>query len=146
MHEWWRWINENGALLGWMGLASLMTFVGSLIMIPILVSRIPTDYFSDRQRHLSRSRRLHPILFATLIVFKNLLGLVFILAGMVMLVVPGQGLLTILIGVMLTDFPGKYALERRLISQPSIFNAINWIRDKAGKELLKRPGADDAQR
>ena len=64
---------------------------------------------------------------------------------MVMLVVPGQGLLTILIGVMLTDFPGKYALERRLISQPSIFNAINWIRDKAGKEPLKRPGADDAQ-
>ena len=143
MHEWWNWISENGVLLGWMGLASLLTFVASLIVIPVLVSRIPTDYFSDRQRHSIRSRQLHPILFATLIAFKNLLGIVLIVGGIVMLVVPGQGLLTMLIGVTLTDFPGKYTLERRLISQHSIFNAINWIRAKAGKAPLIRPEVDD---
>ncbi len=139
VHEWWRWINENGVLLGWLGLASLITFIASLIIIPILIARIPTDYFSDRQRHTSRSQRLHPFLFAALIAFKNLLGVVLILGGILMLVLPGQGLLTILIGVTLTDFPGKYAMERRLVSQPSIFNAINWIRAKAGKEPLARP-------
>ena len=139
VHEWWRWINENGALLGWLGLASLITFIASLIIIPILIARIPSDYFSDRQRHVSRSQRLHPFLFAALIAIKNLLGVVLILGGILMLVLPGQGLLTILIGVTLTDFPGKYAMERRLVSQPSIFNAINWIRAKAGKEPLARP-------
>ena len=143
MNEWWHWINENGVLLGWLGLTSLVTFVASLILIPILISRIPTDYFSDRKRHLSRSRRLHPFLFAFLSTFKNLLGIVLILGGILMLVLPGQGLLTILIGVTLTDFPGKYTMERRLVSQPSIFNAINWIREKAGRQPLTRPEVDD---
>ena len=143
MHELWHWINENGVLLGWMGLASLITFAASLILIPLVITRIPTDYFSNRKRHLARSRQLHPILFAILIALKNFVGLVFIVAGIVMLVIPGQGLLTILIGVTLTDFPGKYALERRLVAQHNIFNAINWIRHKAGKEPLIRPEVND---
>ncbi len=139
VNEWWPWINENGALLGWLGLASLITFIASLIVIPILISRIPTDYFLERKRHTSRTWRLHPILFATLLALKNLLGIALILGGLLMLVLPGQGLLTILIGITLTDFPGKYAMERKLVSQPSIFNAINWIREKAGKQPLLRP-------
>ena len=74
-----------------------------------------------------------------LILAKNLLGVVFILLGIALLVLPGQGLLTILIGLILLDFPGKYAAERWIIQQPAMFNAINWIRKKAGSDELKLP-------
>jgi len=53
-----------------------------------------------------------------------------------MLVLPGQGLLTILFGIALLDFPGKYRLERRIVSYPKVLNSINWIRKKANKKPL----------
>jgi hypothetical protein len=70
---------------------------------------------------------------------KNLLGLVFVLAGVAMLVLPGQGILTILIGLMLMNFPGKRGLEQRLVQQPSVWRAINWIRSKAHQPALEMP-------
>ena len=67
----------------------------------------------------------------------SMLGLPGILR--LMLVLPGQGLLTILIGIGISDFPGKYKLERRLVSVPGILGAINWIRGKARVEPLRPP-------
>ena len=52
---------------------------------------------------------------------------------------PGQGLLTLLIGLMLTDFPGKYRLEKRLIAQPGVLKAVNWLRARAGHPPLEPP-------
>ena len=65
-----------------------------------------------------------------------------IIYGIVMLALPGQGVLTVLIGISLTNFPGKYALERKLVSQPSVFNAINWLRKRSGKPPLAHPQFD----
>jgi hypothetical protein len=73
------------------------------------------------------------------LVGKNLLGIVLILAGVAMLVLPGQGILMILIGLMLMDVPGKRALERRLVQQPSVWQAMNWIRAKAHQPALEMP-------
>ena len=70
------------------------------------------------------------------LVAKNIAGLIFILAGMAMLVLPGQGLISILLGLSLTNFPGKYRLERFLISRPAILRSVNWIRRKADKDPL----------
>ena len=53
-----------------------------------------------------------------------------------MLVLPGQGLFTIFIGLILSNYPGKYKLERKLISIPSIFKMVNWLRDKSKKPPL----------
>ena len=64
---------------------------------------------------------------------KNLLGIIFVIAGIMMLALPGQGLLTIIIGLVLMDFPGKYHAERWVISRHSILRTTNWIRKKAGK-------------
>jgi small-conductance mechanosensitive channel len=142
MTELWQWINENGVVLGWLGVTSFVMFVGSLVIIPVLAARIPADYFVDRERHLSRSRRIHPIAYLIFMVGKNGVGILLIIVGIVMLVLPGQGILTILIGVSLTDFPGKYILERSLVAQPSVYNAINWIRKRANKKPLKKPIVD----
>ncbi len=80
----------------------------------------------------------HPFLRWSGIVVKNLLGLLLIIAGIIMAVpgVPGPGVLTILLGIMLMDFPGKRRLEHKLVSRPRVFAAINQLREKFGKPPL----------
>ena len=115
-----------------------MTFVGSLIAIPWFLVRIPEDYFSPRQADERRQRRAgHPVWRWLAPILKNLAGVVFILAGVAMLVLPGQGLLTIVVGVLLTDFPGKRRLERRLVTQRHVLAAINAIRRRSGRPPLR---------
>jgi hypothetical protein len=116
---------------------SIVTFFGTLILIPILVIQIPEDYFAREKRIRLYKRDGHPVLQLALIVIKNIFGITFILTGIAMLVLPGQGLLTILIGVMLTDFPGKYRFERKLITRKKILRSVNWIRKKGHKPPLK---------
>jgi len=98
--------------------------------------RIPEDYFleSRRESGLSRGRSLRRTFF---LMGKNILGVVFVLAGLAMLILPGQGLLTILIGLFLSDFPGKRGLEKRLVRNKRISGAVNYIRKKGGKAPLK---------
>ena len=61
------------------------------------------------------------------------------LAGVAMLFIPGQGLLTMLLGLALIDFPGKRAMEIKLLRRPKINRAINWVRRKYGREPLQVP-------
>ena len=69
---------------------------------------------------------------------KNIIGYSLIMGGLLMLVLPGQGLLTIVTGLLLINYPGKYKLEQKLVAMPSVYRALNWIRAKANKPLLKR--------
>jgi hypothetical protein len=132
-------IREHEVLLGWLSAASVLTFVGSLLAIPWLVIRIPTDYFVRRWRFVDRWRSYHPLLRVVLLAAKNLCGVVLVLAGVAMLALPGQGILTILVGSMFLDFPGKFALEQRLVRQRPVMAAINLIRTKAHRPPLELP-------
>nr|WP_239552730.1 PGPGW domain-containing protein [Oceanisphaera litoralis] len=123
-----------------LGIASAVCFIGSLLAIPWLVVRIPADYFSDSYRHRVLWARQHPLLRWLLLILKNLLGLVLLLMGIAMLVLPGQGLLTILIALVMLNFPGKYRLERRLFRVPSVRNGVNWLRRRAGRPPLRFDG------
>jgi hypothetical protein len=123
--------------LWWLAAVSALTFAGSLIVIPFLCVRIPADYFSAPRRGQTPWRRRHPVLRLCVLVLKNLLGLVLFLAGVLMLFIPGQGLLTIFLGIMLMDFPGKYRLERYIISRGPVLRAINWVRKRGGVEALE---------
>jgi hypothetical protein len=75
----------------------------------------------------------------TLLAIKNLLGIFLIVAGLVMLLVPGQGLLTIAVGLVLTDFPGKFHLQRWIVARKSVWRSIGWLRKRTGKPPLERP-------
>lgn len=119
-----------------LGLVSVATFVLTLLIVPIIVVRIPEDYFSDQRRHTSRWAQYHPVFRYLLISLKNLAGVILFVMGLLMLVLPGQGLLTIFFGIALMDFPGKYKVERRLVSYPKVLHSINWIRKKAHKAPL----------
>jgi hypothetical protein len=80
---------------------------------------------------------MHPVPGLALLVAKNVCGLILILAGVVMLVLPGQGMLTIVLGIMLLNFPGKYRLERRVARMRPVARSINWMRARAGHPPLK---------
>lgn len=133
--------NVSPALLGWVSTISILTFIASLVLVPIIAVRIPANYFDEAHRGEARLRRTRPAVYMAVRAFKNVLAVILVLGGVMMLVLPGQGLLTILIGIGVSDFPGKYRLERRLIAIPGILTAINWIRAKANVEPLAVPDA-----
>ena len=113
------------------------TFVVSLGAVLVVLVRLPVTYFRDG--HKSPAAEQHPIIRWTGRVLKNILGLILILVGLVLSLpgVPGQGLLTVLIGLMLLEFPGKRRLERALISRPHILSSVNALRARFGKSALR---------
>jgi len=111
---------------------SAITFVGTLVAIPFVLVRLPENYFDVRVRRTWMEGH-HPALRIVSRAFKNIAGIVFLLAGISMLVLPGQGVLTILIGLSLVDFPGKQRLEARIIGHPRVLRTVNALREKFGK-------------
>ncbi|MEX0652690.1 MAG: PGPGW domain-containing protein [Phycisphaeraceae bacterium] len=133
------WLEDYEALLWSLTTASVVMFIATLITMPLLIARLPSDYFTRRPVRDWPSRR--PALHLLLVVLKNGLGLVLLLAGLAMLLLPGQGLLTVLVGILLLDFPGKRRLQRWLIRRRPIFRAANWIRAKRHRPPLELPPA-----
>lgn len=122
------------------GVFSIVMFVGTIIVIPIILSRLPTNYFQHDLEHTWMEGH-HPLFRQVGLILKNTVGLIFLLAGIAMLVLPGQGILTMVIGVSLLDFPGKRKLEHRLLTQPMVFQAMNAIREKCSKPPFDPPTA-----
>ena len=73
---------------------------------------------------------------ALLLTGKNALGIVLVVAGIAMLVLPGQGILTILAGILLLNFPGRHRFEHWIVSRPPVFRSINWLRRRNGQPPL----------
>lgn len=122
-------------LILWFGSISLFVFLFSLLSIKWLVSLIPEDYFINKKDSKIKNNNL--IVWYLILILKNLVGYSLILGGIVMLVLPGQGLFTIIIGLMLSNYPGKYSLEKKFIAIPTILKSINWLRKKSNKPPLK---------
>jgi len=111
---------------------SLVAFIGTLLAIPAILLKLPSDYF-DANRPRVWMADHHPVVRAMGLCLKNGVGAVFLLAGFAMLFLPGQGLLTMIIGLSLLDFPGKRTIERKLMELPAIIRSINALRKKFGK-------------
>jgi Putative transmembrane protein (PGPGW) len=114
---------------------SIVFFVGSLIAIPFILVRLPADFFDIRVPRPWMEDH-HPVLRVLGHLVKNVVGAIFLFAGFLMLFLPGQGILTMLIGISMLDFPGKRKVEAKLIGQPTVLNALNGIREKFGKPPL----------
>ncbi|WP_345975233.1 PGPGW domain-containing protein [Sulfurimonas sp. HSL3-7] len=125
-----QWIAEHHVLLTGIGFASTVLFIVTLFFLPWLVAQIPSDYFSHKRREPPQWKELHPLFRYIILILKNIIGLILLMAGFAMLLLPGQGWLTILLGLMLMDYPGKFQLERKIVSQPKLLRLINWLRVK----------------
>ncbi len=101
-----------------------------------VIARLPADHF--RAERAATPSRLLPWLV------RNLVGALLVLAGVAMLLLPGQGLLTMLAGLLLMDFPGKRNLERRLLRVPQLRRSVDWLRKRAEQPPLELDDAADA--
>lgn len=128
-------ITLSGVILG--VLVFLVTFSINLAIVSFVLVKIPANYFSSEHSRAFLQERSPAIRYLG-VVGKNLLGALLVGIGIVLSLpgVPGQGLLTILLGIMLLDFPGRRSLERKLVSRPQVFNTINKLRHRFGKPSL----------
>lgn len=131
------WLQHHEPLLWWLGAASLFLFLSTLALVPMIVVRIPADYFAHAHREPAATWTQWPApILLILIIGKNLLGLALVVVGIALLFLPGQGLFTMLVGLLLMNFPGKYRMERWLVSLPKILPTINRIRTWRGHAPL----------
>jgi hypothetical protein len=126
---------------GWHLTAAVTAFavasaVASVLIVGYVLARLPADYFVNP--HARRPIDRHPVLKILVVVARNLLGYVLIALGIVLSLpgVPGQGLLTVLMGVMLIDVPGKFRLERWLVTRRPVLAGVNKLREKFGSPPL----------
>lgn len=131
--NWWSWLTDNTALLTWLGVLSIASLVLVALVLPVMVVRLPPDYFLASRSELAARRGVLGWLER---IVRNAFGVVFVLVGIALIFLPGQGLLTTLIGLLLLDFPGKRALERRIVRQPKLLAVMNRLREKRGKPPL----------
>ena len=125
------------SILSWLAISSLFIFFFSILAINFVIKMIPVDYFDSSKRELSPFKTSNPIIWFILFIAKNVMGYLLILGGILMLVLPGQGLLTIFLGLIFSDYPGKYKLEKKFITIKPIYRYINWVRKKSDIEPIK---------
>jgi len=118
-------------------LVFVITFAASLAIVSLVLVKLPATYFKRSHDRTFLANR-PPMIRGLAMVAKNLLGVVLVAVGIVLSLpgVPGQGMLTILLGIMLLDFPGKLRFEYWLVSRPKILNAINKLRHRFSKPEL----------
>ena len=136
-------VSDILALITWKSaliaaLIFVITFVGNLAIVSFILVKLPPDYFAKSHKTKLWSGP-NPAVHAAKVIGKNILGVVLVLLGIVMSVpgVPGQGLLTVFLGIMLLDFPGKRSVEQKLLKRRAIQNAITRLRHKFGKPPLE---------
>ena len=134
---------ETALYLSWMIGVWLALFAVSILAMGFLLIMLPATFFLDSHRRDLWVDR-HPVVRWTGLVLKNLVGILLIVLGAILSLpgIPGQGLLTILLGVVLIDFPGKRRLERALLGRPRVRSTVDRLRIRLGRrpfELEERP-------
>lgn len=99
---------------------SVLAVVLSAVLVPRYLASLPADFLSPHAAKPQHSPLLR--------VARNLLGVLLLLLGLLMLVLPGQGLLTVLVGLLLVDLPGKHRLIQRVLARPKILSFVNKLR------------------
>jgi hypothetical protein len=124
------------SVLPLLGLLSLLSFVASVICVPYLLNRLADDFFTfkNHQQRMRRRREQHPLMMVMIWITRHCAGVMLMAAGLIMLFVPGQGVLTILLALAIMDFPGKYKLIVLMVRQKRVRRALAWIRGKGGRQ------------
>lgn len=135
LHDWQPLLEKLEPLLPILTATGVVMALASMMAIPWLLVRMPTDYFNTPSRPLHYRGPLAWILWLV----RNTLALVLLAAGILMLILPGQGILTILIALMVSTFPGKYRMERAIMRRPRVLRAANWIRRRYHQPELNPP-------
>lgn len=132
-----QWLRDHPAAASWIAVGSVILavlYVGILILI---VTRMRTDYFITPPPGTPVKGR--PLFIVILRAVRTAVGVGLLVLGAAMLVLPGQGLITIAVAVSLLKFPGKKRLLRALFRNERVERTMNSIRRRAGREPLRIP-------
>ena len=136
------WLTEFWQTLTWARvLLGVGIFAASLAIsfasIFVVLVKIPANYFSPHYTYDFLPDSKWFVRWGAVIA-KNLLGVFLILLGIVLSLpgVPGQGILTILLGIIMLDIPGKRPIEAKIIQRPMVLSAANNLRARWGKPPL----------
>ena len=136
------WLSQLWAAVTWGQLVlGIGLFLGSLALsfgaIIVVMVNIPANYFSSHYKRDFLPGSSFIVRWGAVIA-KNLFGIFLVLLGIALSLpgVPGQGILTILLGLIMLDIPGKRPLEARIIRRPTVLSAVNKLRSRYGKEPM----------
>ena len=121
-------------IIGGLGVLSVAMFLFSVLLLPVLIIRLPEDFYIEKENKHSQSRRPKRFFRG---LFLNILGILLLITGILMLFLPGQGLLTIALAFAFLDFPGKKRLEHWILNNTKILKMANWIRKRANCPPLR---------
>ncbi len=113
----------------------LASVLFSALIVAIIIVKIPANYFSSHYQRDFLPNTPWLVRWGA-VILKNIVGFLLVIAGIIMLIGPGQGILTILIGLILMDIPGKRPLEARIIKRPTVLSAVNTLRARYSKPPL----------
>jgi len=130
------WESLTWARIAWGAALFVISFTVSLIIVGVVMVKIPPNYFSSHYQRDFLPNSPWMTRWGA-VIGKNILGGLLVVAGIIMLIGPGQGILTILIGLILMDIPGKRPLEAKLIKRPAVLSAVNKFRARYGKPPLE---------
>jgi drug/metabolite transporter (DMT)-like permease len=134
-----RWIRNHPEIWGWIALASLCLVVIYAGILILAVIRMSPDYFSAPAPAPGTLRQRYPVLRLIAKTLKTILGLALLTAGIAMLILPGQGLVTVAVAITFLEFPGKRRLLTAIVRRGGVMSTLNGIRRRAGKEPLLPP-------
>ncbi|MEW6126619.1 MAG: hypothetical protein AB1757_06225 [Acidobacteriota bacterium] len=116
----------------------LATFTLSLAMVSFVLVKIPPTYFHPTHNREFMVGKPWLVRWGGLIL-KNIAGVLLVAIGIILSLpgVPGQGILTILLGLVMIDIPGKRPMETRIVRRPAVLSSINKLRARFGKPPLE---------
>ena len=130
-------MSDSAAMVTYLFWISVLLSIVGVLLLPVFAIRVPQDYFSSRRIQQTRPLQERGPGYLLIALIRNGFALVLFAAGIIMLFTPGQGILMLLVSLSLASFPGKRALERKLIGIPGVIEAINSLRVKAGQPPLR---------
>jgi hypothetical protein len=135
MHDFLSWLSGHTLFLSMLAIASVVMLTVTIVAAPWAVSRLPSNYLLHRlERHSNQS-----IWYNMISITRAILGLLVVLLGLIMLITPGPGVVMLLLGISIAEFPGKNRLLVYLATRPNVLASLNWMRRRHGKAPFVHP-------
>ena len=134
------WVDNYRVVIWWISALSAVIFIIFLFAIPIFIVKLPADFFIQQSLPTAcPASQKHPLVRLIYLTAKNLIAVMIILAGIAMLFLPGQGVVTIIIGVSMLTIRGKRRLVLGLVCHRLIMQSLNRLRARFNKPAFLIP-------
>lgn len=146
----WNPLEWDPVMLLVMGAVSVLGMALVVAATHLVVRQMPIDYFRNRNAEIGHAGGSKAGRTAKEI-GRNVAGVLLFIAGIVMMLTPGPGVLALLLGLILVDFPGRRRLLTRIAKGRKMREKLNGMRRRVHREpfdfpeelAADRAGADD---